>query len=333
MMYPSLRIKGLMLADAPIFDQLTALADPTRGRLLLVLEHTELTVTELCAVLQLPQSSVSRHLKVLSDGDWVSARPDGTSRLYRFEPDRLDPLAAELWRATRAAVAGLPAAAADALRRPSVLALRAGKSQEFFQSAAGHWDALRRGLFGGRAELLALLAFLDESWVVGDLGCGTGQAAASLAPFVRRVIGVDGSASMLEVARERLLGAANVELRRGELESLPLADDELDAAVLFLVLHHVAEPVRVLAEAARALKPGGRLLVVDMMSHDRQQYRQEMGHVWLGFSRAELLGWLAAAGFDSIRIAGLPPDPEAQGPPLFAASARRPDLDLTSAPV
>lgn len=325
-MYPSDRINGLMATDTPIFDQLTALADPTRGRLLLVLEHTELTVSELCAVLQLPQSSVSRHLKVLADGHWVSARPDGTSRLYRCEIDQLDPVAAELWRATRAEVAGLPAAAADALRRPSVLALRATKSQEFFQSAAGHWDSLRRTLFGSRTELLALLAFLDETWVVGDLGCGTGQASASLAPFVRRVIGVDGSASMLEVARERLAGAPNVEFRRGELEALPLAAGELDAAVLFLVLHHVAEPARGLAEVARALKPGGRLLVVDMMPHDRQEYRQEMGHVWLGFSPAELLGWLEAAGFSNIRLAGLPPDPEAEGPPLFAVSARRPDL-------
>jgi SAM-dependent methyltransferase len=314
-----------MTTEATIFDHLTALADPTRGRLLLVLESSELTVTELCAVLQMPQSSVSRHLKVLADGGWVAARPDGTSRLYRLDTDELDPVAAELWRATRAEIASLPAAVADRLRKPSVLALRATKSQEFFASAAGSWDHLRRELFGARGELLGLLGFLDDTWVVGDLGCGTGQAAASLAPFVGTVIGVDGSASMLEIARERLAGAANVEFRRGELEALPLQSGELDAAVLFLVLHHVAEPGRVFAEVARVLKPEGRLLVVDMMAHDRQDYRREMGHVWLGFSRPELLAWLTAAGFGPVRIAGLPPDPEAAGPPLFAAAAKKSD--------
>ena len=119
---------------------------------------------------------------------------------------------------------------------------------------------------------------------LGDLGCGTGETSATLAPFVQHVIAVDASAPMLQAARKRLQPFDNVDLRRGELEALPIDDARLDVATLMLVLHHVAEPLRALAEVARVLKPGGRLIVVDMLPHDRDSYRQQMGHVWLGFS-------------------------------------------------
>ena len=129
----------------------------------------------------------------------------------------------------------------------------------------------------------AALGFLDEDWTAGDLGCGTGQLAAALAPFVRQVIAVDQSKAMLAAARRRLGGLDNVELRQGDLEALPIEDGELDAAALYLVLHYAVEPARVLAEARRALRSGGRLLVVDMIPHDREEYRQQMGHLWTGF--------------------------------------------------
>jgi ArsR family transcriptional regulator len=114
-----------------------------------------------------------------------------------------------------------------------------------------------------------------------------------------------------------------VEVRAGELESLPIGDGELDAAVLFLVLHYVAEPERALAEVARILKPGGRLVVADMTPHDREEYRQRMGHVWLGFSAEELAAWMAAAGLRGYRYVALPADAEAKGPSLFSARAER----------
>ncbi|HEY0024402.1 MAG TPA: metalloregulator ArsR/SmtB family transcription factor [Longimicrobium sp.] len=313
-----------MSASAPaIFDRMSALADATRSRLLLVLERHELTVGELCQVLQLPQSTVSRHLKLLGDEGWVSARAEGTSRRYRMPADRLDADARQLWQLVRREVAGLAGAAQDAERLRSVLAQRSTRSREFFSSAAGEWDRLRADLFGRRADLLGLLGLVDEAWTVGDLGCGTGQMAASLAPFVARVIAVDGSPAMLEAARARLAGTPNVEVREGELESLPIDSGTLDAAVAFLVLHYVAEPADALAQAARALKPGGRLLVVDMMPHDREEYRQAMGHVWQGFEAERLGGWMADAGLTAFRYVPLPPDPAAKGPTLFAASARR----------
>jgi ArsR family transcriptional regulator len=115
-----------------------------------------------------------------------------------------------------------------------------------------------------------------------------------------------------------------MELRQGALEELPVADGELDAAVLMLVLHHLADPAAVLAEAARALAPGGRLLLVDMLAHDRVRFREEMGHQWLGFEPERVERWLEAAGFAAARLVPLPADPEARGPGLFAATARIP---------
>lgn len=311
------------MTSPAIFDRMSALADATRSRLLLLLERHELTVGELCQVLQLPQSTVSRHLKLLGDEGWVSARAEGTSRRYRMPMDRMDADARALWQLVRGQVAALGAAEQDAQRLRSVLAQRSTRSREFFSSAAGEWDRLRAELFGRRADLVGLLGLLDDSWTVGDLGCGTGQIAQSLSPFVRRVIAIDSSPAMLDAARERLAGLDNVETREGELEALPVADGELDAAIVFLVLHYVAEPGEALAQAARALRPGGRLLVVDMMPHDREEYRATMGHVWQGFEAARLEGWLADAGLGAVRYVPLPPDPAAKGPGLFAAGARR----------
>jgi ArsR family transcriptional regulator len=162
---------------------------------------------------------------------------------------------------------------------------------------------------------------------VADLGCGTGQVAESLAPFVGQVIAVDSSSSMLKAAKKRLAAHKNIDLRSGTLETLPVPDGGLDAAVMFLVLHHVPDPARCVAEAARALKPGGRLVVVDMLPHDRDEYRSQMGHVWLGFAEDDILRTLREAGFDHLRLLPLPADPKAKGPALFAARAVKPALE------
>jgi len=308
-----------------ILDHLASLADATRSRALLLLDGHELTVSELCSIMQLPQSTVSRHLKALSDSGWVTARSEGPSNLYAMSRDDLDAAARRLWLLVREQVASGSAAGQDQRRLQAALAARRTKSQEFFASSAGQWDKLRDELFGDRFHLSALAAFAEPDWVVGDLGCGTGQLSAALAPFVSRVIAVDGSAAMLQAARKRLHGIGNVELRRGELEALPLDDDRLDAATLLLVLHHVAEPERAMADVARALKPGGRVLIVDMLQHDRDGYRQQMGHVWLGFAEDHVARLLTFAGFGDMRFVSLPPDARAKGPGLFVATARRLD--------
>jgi ubiquinone/menaquinone biosynthesis C-methylase UbiE/DNA-binding transcriptional ArsR family regulator len=307
-----------------ILEHMTALADPVRCRMLLLLEIQELTVTELCTVLQMPQSSVSRQLKTLADDNWVVSRRDGTSRFYAMSTgDELDPGAKRLWPLIREQVAVTSAAGQDDRRLRGVLARRRAKSQEFFASAAGDWDRLRTDLFGDTFFLWGVLGLIDPVLVVGDLGCGTGQLTEVVAPYVKQVIAVDSSADMLDVARLRMGGAPNVDLRQGELESLPIEAGELDAAMLSLVLHYSPSPGRALAEVGRVLRPGGRVLVVDMLPHERQEYQQQMGHVWLGVSEKQIGKFLTDAGFSDVRTRLLPADPDARGPALFAAAAMK----------
>ena len=315
-----------------IFDRMSVLADPIRCRLLLILERQELTVSEICTVLQLPQSTTSRHLKVLSGDGWVTARRDGTSRRYLAAPDRVGAEGRRLWQLVKEDLADAATAEQDRHRLASALARRRTRSQEFFSSAAGQWAQLRRELFGTRFDLAALPGLLDEHWVVGDLGCGTGQTAAALAPFVERVIAVDDSEAMLEAAERRLESFDNVVMRRGRIESLPIENGTLDAATLLLVLHHLPEPLRALEEVERVLRPGGSLLVVDMLPHDREEYRQQMGHIWLGFSEAQLAGWLEEAGLGSMRFRPQPPDSDTKGPSLFTAVARKPSIERIGLP-
>lgn len=305
-----------------ILDHLAALADTTRSRILLLLDRHELTVSEMCSVMQLPQSTISRHLKALADAGWVSSRAEGTSNLYSMEREGLDASTRRLWLLVREQVGPTPAAAQDQRRLQGALTDRRTKSQEFFTSSAGQWDRLREEMFGDRFHLSALAAFVDASWTVGDLGCGTGQVSGALAPFAARVVAVDASAAMLHAAKKRLHGVGNVDLRRGDIEALPIDDARLDAATLMLVLHHIADPAKALAEVARVLKPGGRVVIVDMLPHDREHYRQQMGHVWLGFSDDHMARLLGAAGFGDARTVALPPDSKSKGPALFVATGR-----------
>jgi ubiquinone/menaquinone biosynthesis C-methylase UbiE/DNA-binding MarR family transcriptional regulator len=307
----------------PIFDRLSALADPIRARLLLVLERHELTVSELRAALQLPQSTVSRHLRALADAGWVTAREDGTSNRYRMAARETNGGSRRLWLSVREEVGALATASRDAERVHGVIAARHTTSQKFFASSAAQWDKLRGELFGPRTELFALLGLLDERWTVADLGCGTGQLAEAMAPFVERVIAVDESPDMLRAARVRLSRHENVEVRQGTLESLPIEAGELDLGVLSLVLHYVDDPPGVLAGVSQVLGGSGTLLVVDMMPHDRVEFRETMGHVWLGFDAEQVRQWSDEAGFATCRVHPLPAAPQMSGPNLFAAVLRK----------
>ena len=312
-------------APAPTRDLLArfeSLGDENRLRILTLLDRNEFTVSELVSVLQLPQSTVSRHLKVLADDGWVRRRQEGKTRYYRMESD-LEPEAGELWRLAEGSLAGARWIADDAERAESVLAERRDRAAAFFSESAARWDALRDELFGRDARFAVLFGLLDREWVVGDLGAGTGTLANMVAPFVKRVIAVDRSPEMLEAAAVRLGDCGNVDVRQGELESLPVDDGELDLAVLMLVLHFAVDPGRVLAEATRALAPGGRLLVLDMRAHAREEYRETMGHLWPGFTEDQMRDWTGFAGLTAYRHIPLAPDPDASGPALFAATARK----------
>ena len=312
-----------MAAPNLIFDRLGALAEPTRSRILLLLEGTELTVSELCSVMQLPQSTVSRHLKILADESWITVRDSGASRFYTLPTTKLDPVARRLWQVVREQVRSAPVAQQDARRRESVLGARRVKMHAFFSGAASGWDRMRAELIGERTDLLALLDLADDRWVVGDLGCGTGQVTEAIAPVVSRVIAVDESGAMLTSAKRRLAALENVEVRSGSVEALPIDDGELDVALLFMVTHFVLEPVKVLAEVKRVLRPDGRLLMLDLTAHEREEYSVQMGHVWQGFTEAQLRGWMDDAGLRVSRYRVLPADPKAKGPALFSLVATK----------
>lgn len=309
---------------APVsLDHLSTLADSTRSRLLLVLERHEMTVSELCAVLQLPQSTISRHLKVLADEGWVGSRSEGTSRFYRAAATP-DDWASRLWAVVRESVLETPTAGQDEAREGAVIAARRVHAREFFASVADNWEPVRAELFGARLDLQLTLALLDPDAVVADLGCGAGHFTALLAPHVARVEAVDGSSEMLAAARERMAACPNVALHLGDLEQLPLADSSVHVALMSLALHYVPDPARVIAESHRIVRPGGRVVIVDMMPHDRDDLQQRMGHVWRGFSELQVTAWLTAAGFHTPRYSPLPPDESARGPALFLATARQP---------
>jgi SAM-dependent methyltransferase len=303
-----------------VLERLPALADPTRARILHVLAQQELTVTELCSVVQLPQSTVSRQLRLLSDEGWVASRAEGTSRYYRLDPE-LTEGPRKLWELVAGDLSQTSRSRADSDRVQAVVAKRRARSSAFFARAASEWAKVRETVFGERASLVGLIGLVNDAWTVGDLGCGTGHLTRLLAPFVQRVIGVDASPAMLELARAQTADLPNVELQTGELERLPLGEASLDAAILALVLHNVADPAIVLREAGRVLRPGGRLLVVDMMPHGREDLRQKLGHVWQGFSQGQLTTCFEQAGCSRARYVRLPPDLSTEGPSLFAATA------------
>src|SRR5262245_51656781 len=281
-----------MVRTAPALDQLGTLADPTRSRILLLLEGAELTVGELCTCLQMPQSTVSRHLKILSDEGWVSARDAGAARYYRLVPSQLDPFSRRLWNVVREQVRNGSAAKQDAHRKDSVLAARQDNVRAFFRGGAANWDQLRATLTGRRTDLLAMMDLFDANWIVGDLGCGTGHVSQALAPVVRRVIAVDESTSMLSAAKKRLAAFENVDFHTGNLESLPIGDATLDIALLFMVTQFVLEPVKVLREVQRTLASGGRVLISDLTAFEGDEAPANSGHIWQGFTEEQLRGWV-----------------------------------------
>lgn len=300
-----------------------ALADPTRLRLMRLLEQHELGVAELCDILQLPQSTVSRHLKVLADEGWAGSRRQGTVHLYRMAAADLDPAARRLWLVAREQTEPWPAVRQDALRLARRLQERRSQGEAFFAGAAGQWDKLRDELYGRAFTEQAMLALLPSDAVVADLGCGTGQVASRLAPWVGRVIGVDGSAAMLKAARGRTEELPNVELRRGDLTAVPIDDATCDAALMLLVLSYLADPLAAVKETSRLLKPGGRAVIVDLLPHDREDFRQRMGQQVLGFELANIRAMLEEAGLKVTRAVPLAPEPDVKGPGLFVAVSVR----------
>lgn len=294
-----------------------SLAEPTRLRVLRLLEQSELSVAELCRVLQMPQSTVSRHLKSLGDARWVHNRREGTTNLYRMTLEELDPAARKLWDLAGQQVQQWPSCKQDGLRLKQVLAQRERDPRKFFEGAAGDWDALRTWLYGSRVNEGTILGLLPGDWTVADLGCGTGTLAGELALQVKKVIGVDQSSAMLKIARDRHKGQKNVELVKSDLARTPVQSGTCDAVLLVLVLAYVDDPAAVLREAGRISKRGGRLVVTDLQEHDREDFRRQWGQQWMGFQADLLETWFRDAGFGETRWRIHEPEAEARGPGLI----------------
>jgi ArsR family transcriptional regulator len=294
------------------------LGDPTRLRILALLEREELAVQELMEVLGMAQSRVSRHLAILREARLVRDRRDGTFVLYRFDPPA-DPTWRDALALARRSVAQDPAARRDAAALSRVLEARSARSRSFFDEVGPEWDAIRKVWGDELLRARALHRLLPSGLRVLDLGTGTGALAHELAAAGCHVIAVDHSPRMLEAAREKLdaAGVSNVELRAGDATALPLASAELDAAFAHMVLQYLASPAEAIAEMARVVKPGGTVVAIDFARHEREWMRAELGVVWMGFAPEQITRWLEAAGLRDVRL-------EAQAP-----AARGGDLPAT----
>ena len=296
------------------------LGDFARVRMLRLLEEQELGVGELARIVQLPQSTVSRHLKALHEHDWIVKRSEGTASLYRLHRDSLEEDQLQIWETTSNRIKANPSLIDDQLRLKEVLASRRVDTRDFFGKIGGEWHDIRRDLFGTGFGFQALLGILHPDLKVADLGCGTGDVSVMLAPVVSEVFAIDREPAMLEACAKRLEEHSNVECIQADLVDLPFEDGTLDAGVIMLVLHHMSNPIDIVQEAGRAIRPGGVLLIVDMVAHDREDYRVTMGHEHLGFSEAELQSWADAAEFSQMRYRRMRPHTEGRGPGLFAAA-------------
>ncbi|HUE87057.1 MAG TPA: metalloregulator ArsR/SmtB family transcription factor [Vicinamibacterales bacterium] len=282
------------------------LGDEARLRLLRVLAHDRFNVTELTGVLGLAQSGVSRHLGLLEDAGLVSEERDGAYTYYRLSPAVRDNGHGPLWPLLESQFAIAHQAAAlraDDARLQEVLRLR----RENFDQHAGPDTRDGRQLVPGRswAAWARALAHLLPPADVVDIGCGEGYLTIEVARWARRVVAVDRSSSVLKKARA-LAGrrrAANIVFKRGELEKLPLGAASVDVALLSQALHHAADPAQALAEAARVLRPGGKVLVLDLRAHEETWVREKLGDRQLGFTDQALAELLTGAGFTAVKVA------------------------------
>ncbi len=276
-----------------------ALSDETRARLVNVLLKYELNVGEIVQLMEMGQSRISRHLKILADSDLVECRRDGLWAFYHASEtgpgrDFLDGIASVM---EDEIVFGQ-----DLARAAKVIRERMAQTRQFFDSIADDWDRLNKEVLGSMDLRGEIVARIGQCEVAADLGCGPGELLALMAEKARTVIGVDSSPKMLELAEDRFHGDGRMSLRIGELSFLPLRDWEADCVVVSLVLHHLARPQEALGEAARVLKTGGRLIVAEFDKHDNEVMRTEYGDRQLGFDKSEMSGWMKQAGFEVSEI-------------------------------
>ena len=283
-----------------VLTALAAAGEATRLRLLALLSEAELTVSELVSILGQSQPRVSRHLKLLVEAGLVERHREGAWAF--FLAAHAGP-AAVLGRDIIARIAEHdPILRADKARLTGVRQARAAQAARYFAAQAANWDEVRAMHVAEERVETAIRDTVGATPVRAllDLGTGTGRMLELLAPRAARAVGVDQSPQMLSVARARMerAGLRNVQLRQGDLYALPIEPDAYDLVIIHQVLHYLDDPARAVREAARALRAGGRLVVVDFAPHGEETLREVHAHRRLGFAQAEIAGFMNEAGLD-----------------------------------
>ncbi|MDX2258059.1 MAG: metalloregulator ArsR/SmtB family transcription factor [Hyphomicrobiaceae bacterium] len=312
------------MSAATLVTALKAAAEPTRLRLLMLLRSGELSVKDLTLILGQSQPRLSRHLKLLSEAGLVERYREG-SWVYFHVSDRTAG-----GRLVRTLLSNMGAGDAQVVRdRERAEALKREReqaAQRYFAAYAGEWDRIRSLHVADEEVEAGLLASLGAGpfGLIVDVGTGTGRVLELVASRADRAIGFDISQAMLAYARSRIerLGLTNTQVRQGNLYALSLPDASADAVVMHQVLHYLSEPQQALAEAARILRPGGRLVVVDFAPHDHEFLREEQAHERLGFATEAVAQWCAEAGLDLVATEALTAD-------ALAGAEARPASHLT----
>jgi len=306
------------------------LADPTRIRILRLLEQQELLVGELMMILGMAQSRVSRHLAILREAGLLTDRRKGTYVAYRSSLPESGPWR-EAWNLARDGLSGDPTADRDdALLARTLAARNARSGRDFFEEVGPDWDALRRVFGDDLLRARAIMALVRPPLRVADIGTGTGILALELARQGLDVVGIDRSEAMLEAARRKWTlevgdGRGRVEFKAGDAHALPLEDASVDAAFAHMVLHSLEEPERAVREMGRVVRPGGRVVVVDFLAHDHAWMEQELGLLWLGFTPELVTSWLTHAGLVDVRLQREAPDSKRDLPASFVAVGQKPE--------
>jgi ubiquinone/menaquinone biosynthesis C-methylase UbiE/DNA-binding MarR family transcriptional regulator len=286
---------------ASILKNLRLLADPSRLRILLLVEREELSVAELQEILGMGQSRISTHLAQLKQAGLVEDRRNGKSILYRLKPGAQSNGFSQMLAVLRQAAAEIPEAEQDSEALRLALRRRQDKMRAYFDELAGKFG---RNYVPGRSwqGLAETLLTLMPPMVIADLGAGEGTFSQLLARRSKKVIAVDNSEKMVEYGRElaRKHGVKNLEYRKGDLEEVPIKDAAVDLAFFSQALHHAQHPERAVAEAWRILKPGGRIVVLDLLRHSYEEARELYADLWLGFTEVEVTRFLRQAGFKNI---------------------------------
>lgn len=299
----------MAISSDQVVGMLRAAAEPTRLRILALLSREELAVLELCRILGQSQPRVSRHLKLLAEAGLVERFPDGAWVFYRLSP------AAAARALTEGVLALLDEAdtvvGRDAQRLAGVAQERAAQAQTYFADNAERWDEIR-SLYTAEAQVeAAILAAAGEGPYekLVDLGSGTGRMLTLLGSRARSALGLDLSRQMLNIARGQTAsaGLSHCELRHGDILDTGLASESADLVVVHQVLHYLSDPAAAVAEAARLVAPGGRVLIVDFAPHALEFLRTDHRHRRLGFSDTEMSQWLTAAGLAAPTVETLPP--------------------------